>query len=64
MVRSPLRDFPPYDTAVEIPDDAFIPYEFGFGAVVALWRDWRKRRRERPRRRGRLLRRRSPAAGR
>jgi hypothetical protein len=46
-VRSPLRDYPPFDEAVPIPDAAFIPYESDFGAIAILWRDWRTRRRGR-----------------
>jgi hypothetical protein len=61
MYRSPLRDIPPFDKAPPYSEDLFLPYEKGFGAAAGIWRDWRKRRRERPRRRGRLLgRRRAP----
>jgi hypothetical protein len=63
MYRSPLRDIPPFDKAPPYSEDFFLPYEYGFGSIVGIWRDWRKRRRERPRRRGRVLRRRGAAAG-
>jgi hypothetical protein len=54
---------PLFKDVERFPDEAFIPYDIGLMPLVMLWREWRQKRRERPRLRDRLLRRQRPPAG-